>query len=404
MPDTRKMGTMGRRRFIETLKGLGVSATAAVGLSQNALANLTDNPEEEVPVLYGYVHTNQKEIENGQPPKREPKYYTISRDKWTRIEAHRKAAKLLADEYSSYRSIEVGVGSDGKPENHIVEITYITKLINTPQGRVRKEPEIDFQEVEAKAPDELKVKMDSEHVSEQWTVDVQVQKNIIEEQAYFDSRYGEVPGGCEISPVADSTKGTVGTPAYDTDYDEYVHITAAHLVDNTKDVSIYQPYSTTNNHDYIGDSRKISNTTSSDGENPDIATIMDSSNNTHKYNIADHNGNYAEPIYGTVSSSHLYTMKDQGDLMTVQGRTTGRHQGPVLKISSNDWNVTIDATTDGGDSGGTYFVTRQSDTGEEYADIAGIHAWGVDADGDGDYHEAKGNVMDTAEGWLNVTI
>ncbi|WP_152423901.1 hypothetical protein [Natronobacterium lacisalsi] len=40
---------MGKRRFMSNLASLGISATGVTLLSQEALADLTDDPEEKVP-------------------------------------------------------------------------------------------------------------------------------------------------------------------------------------------------------------------------------------------------------------------------------------------------------------------------------------------------------------------
>jgi hypothetical protein len=42
---------MGRRRFVKSLTALGVSATTIASLSQDALADVTSDPTEEVPRL-----------------------------------------------------------------------------------------------------------------------------------------------------------------------------------------------------------------------------------------------------------------------------------------------------------------------------------------------------------------
>ncbi|WP_247730192.1 hypothetical protein [Halovivax limisalsi] len=94
----RKFSRMGRRRFLSTLAGLGVSVSALHGLSSDVVAELDLDPSREVVRQAGYVHTNHEAVKRGASPKRTPVYYKIPRYRWERIEAAHDARRQLEAE------------------------------------------------------------------------------------------------------------------------------------------------------------------------------------------------------------------------------------------------------------------------------------------------------------------
>ncbi|MDQ2049936.1 hypothetical protein RBH26_05510 [Natronolimnohabitans sp. A-GB9] len=124
---TSDLARMGRRRFIEALVGLGVSTTAAAGLTSERLEALTDDPENEVPRLSGYKRIEGK---NGNEPSYEPEYYTIPRDKYVRVESSYSAAGKISNrvgEFDDSDSYSVGVTSrtNGHHSEKVIKVTQI---------------------------------------------------------------------------------------------------------------------------------------------------------------------------------------------------------------------------------------------------------------------------------------
>jgi len=62
-------------------------------MTQETMAELIDNPKEEVPRIMGYNLKNFEEVKNGAQPNREPIYYKIPRDRWKRIDAAHDARR-----------------------------------------------------------------------------------------------------------------------------------------------------------------------------------------------------------------------------------------------------------------------------------------------------------------------
>ncbi|MEF8883295.1 MAG: hypothetical protein V5A34_12315, partial [Halapricum sp.] len=105
---------MGRRGFLKTLAGLGVSASTASAITQDAVADVIDDPRREVPRIRAYVHTNHKAVENGAKPKRKPDIYKIPRSMWARVEAARDARRQVERQLGGKYPVWVTTDNNGE--------------------------------------------------------------------------------------------------------------------------------------------------------------------------------------------------------------------------------------------------------------------------------------------------
>jgi len=80
---------MNRRNFLSKLSAMGISGATLQYMTKDALAEVTDDPKDEVPRLRYLRHKEEKTI--GEPPEREPVYEAIPRDRWERIEGANEA-------------------------------------------------------------------------------------------------------------------------------------------------------------------------------------------------------------------------------------------------------------------------------------------------------------------------
>jgi len=106
---------------------------------------------------------------------------------------------------------------------------------------------------------------------------------------------------------------------------------------------------------------------------------------------------YDEPIVGTASWELLETHMAEDRPIYKQGAVTGRCQGRIIELRefSNGYReLDVDIHSDGGDSGGPYFVR-----GEEGLLVAAIHK-GVRTDGT----ERRGIFVDSVCESLGVDI
>ena len=122
--------------------------------------------------------------------------------------------------------------------------------------------------------------------------------------------------------------------------------------------------------------------------------------NNH-YDIAAYSGSTEDwTVVGTVSSSSLDHMAANNDYAYQQGRRTGREYDQIDdhfdKNADGGPKVRIACHTDGGDSGGPYFLLDEDDD----AWRIGIHAWGsLTEDGES---AGLGNTFYYAENELGV--
>lgn len=392
-----KLSRIGRRRFIKTLSSLGVSAAAVTHMSKEALADLTDHPEKEIPRLKALRHTNHEAVVNGtEAPELEPVYYTIPRDEFVRIEGTYNAAQKLDNRLGNPDSIEFGVKrSDGRSDDLVISVEHQT--IKHRDGKI-VEPDISLAELEQTLPDTTNGEIEvGDRQYEVENIEVEVEDTKLVNDDYYAYRYRPVPGGCMMN--ADCT---IGHPAYDNDAGEYIWTTASHCVNRSSGYSVYQPYedgAMAADNNYIGDSDKFM--PEGDGDAATIMPTWDNTGDNVEYRYAENDGSTTDWfIYGTRSVDYLRDMAANGESVYKQGKTTGRLYDEVLKVSSDGETVTLECDRDGGDSGGPYFDVNSY--GNAYA--VGIHAWGADYDGDGTFDDSKGNTMEYVNNYFNLSL
>jgi len=241
---------------VKTLSGIGVSAGALRYMSKETLAQLTDDPKDRVPRLYGWKLKNPGEY-NGRsrlenPPEREPEYYTIPRDKWVRVQtahnAAEKLSRLLQEEYYSEGHSGIidpavtAITRGQKPQKAVVA-NYIREIGTN--DRIISEPTITKEELEELVPDEMSGKAGQGKYSE--TVEsIPVTVDVIKHKLtggcnqydcasgdYFDYKYEDsdgdhvVPSGCQMN-VLNSGGGPCTTGVRAWDGEKLVMITAGH--------------------------------------------------------------------------------------------------------------------------------------------------------------------------------
>lgn len=131
---TQKLTRMSRRRFVETLAGIGLSTEAVRHMTKEKLANLTGDPADEVPRIGGLRQPDDnKSPPFTDPADREPVYYTISKDKFIKVETAFDASKRLQKKVNRlddsglvHTSVQIG-DKEGRDE-YTVNVNKVTKL------------------------------------------------------------------------------------------------------------------------------------------------------------------------------------------------------------------------------------------------------------------------------------
>jgi len=386
-----KIRTMSRRRFLQYMASTGVGSAALSELTKEAVARNTDDHSDQVVELFGYQYKDKNPPESGQDVDREPVFFSIPRDQWVRTECANAAAQRLEKQFEK-EGYSFGVSSlDDQPCVVAKHINYV--------GSQNKGTNKSFDQFESDVP--YTVDQSITRHGEEYSVEnipVRRRKEKCETQGnYFTSEYRPVPGGCEAGTGADGDAGggwTIGHPARDSDNLDMVLVTASHCIDRTDDKEVYQP--SEDEDDLIGKSDAYTQ-----AGNGDVATIKMADDVDNHYDIATYGGDTADwTVVGTVSRSALDNMAANNDMAYQQGRRTGRDDGPIVdhfdKNADSGPKVRIACDTDGGDSGGPYFMLDEDDD----AWRIGIHAWSSSTEDD--EPAGSGNTFYYAESELDV--
>lgn len=384
---TRNLRSMGRRRFVKTLSGLGVSAYTLKYASQEALAKQADDVDNEVPYIRALVKTDSDKIE------REPVYGTIARDKWNRINTAENASQRLLEKLSKKfdaQHIAVGVSPPSVGKHNSWNIT-VSRRVNEKSGtgaesiQSAKGPSFSLDQLKDEVPAETSGKVELEQVSEHVEgIQVEVRDEIRREQ-YYDGEYRPVPGGCDIN------SGTTGFRASEGSTGNFVMVTAGHVLNSINEDSsgkVYQPSGLLINGDHVGN---VGSSQYGDDGQEAIWRQDDSSDVTDfgYYEIAngygvtdklasDSEGEYTNQVDGIVTWDWI---KNEGYASDVyrQGSETGKKVGSIVNHENGRgqksfWNS---ANSERGDSGGVHYAKVDGDTC-----VVGCHAWGVEVDGE----------------------
>lgn len=442
---------MGKRNFMRALAGFGVSLSTIPHLSKDALGDLTDDLEDEVPRLSRLQIQDEEELEDRrsapqpaageQPSEREPVFYTIPRDEWERTEATYDAAARLERRLGRLDpngKINVSVTDlvNGHHSRKGVRVEYTTlvqrELVRndgdegsrTPAGRklsehsdanvreVRHGPAVDLQTVRDEVPATVSGTASRQNAellghatiqpTEVENIPVVVEEREIVEEAYFNDAYRPLPGGCQMSkgPYWNSFC-TLGTPAYDHDSSDYVLTTSGHCIKDDWGEKMYQPYGNGYSIGYPQHYIYEGGTNDAGYIDTDLIDYDDYKQEKISMAIADDNGGTDIYINGVMGYDSI--KDNQGDsswTVHKQGRTTGRDTGylvsasPGRRLGRYELNQGIDSA--GGDSGGPVF--------KKYGNVAyiiGHHNWGNRSDDD---DGPAGNLMAHIENEMNIEV
>jgi len=410
------LGRMGRRGFLKTLAGLGISASTASALTQSAVAEAVDDPRREVPRIRAFRHTNHEEvIEEGAKPEREPDVYTIPRWRWARIEAAHDARRRVERQLDG--KYPVWVTTDNNGEKKIVveqhddgnlrsaDVRALDKQVpasvngvaghksrNGRRSRFAQEREIP---VDIKRPEVNRAQEEIQNVSKH---DINQLSNsgpyeIEAAGEYYVSDYDPVPGGAASQMIATDSNyvyhsyGTTGTPVF---HDGSLKmLSVAHLwnhpnpdpnpegawIDETIDAQNIGYQQITQPTDFSQGEAVFDR----DDNNGLVTNVLDAGvMNLEEvgdvaYDFAAEGGVYrGKSIVGGVSQQRINDLEDMGTALSKQGATTGLDPCHIIAVNSDSFQIDqILGYSDGilgGDSGGPITEPFGSDT----VDVVGI--------------------------------
>jgi hypothetical protein len=406
---------MGRRRFLRDAANLGVSATALQYLSQDALAGTMSDPDDEVLRLDSIVHAEGTTKQPHQPPEREPQYYTIPRDAWVEVESAHDARRQIEQQVAAMRSTGpvlamVETITTGQRRKKAVKV-YATRIVHP--DRSTTEPAVDVEELRETLPATVTgiAGRGTDSATTVEGIPVIVTQARQRPQYYTDDYDSDVPGGCAFEtepydPISgDSSppnQGTLGTPAYDSDNNSDVLVTAGHLFKYFgKRTEAYQPYYNQYGYDHIAgvDGDKVK-----DWDDFDAAVLLPESGINPRWKLASDSGGFQDgDITGTLGRDRLVDEEGNSSYnIHHQGRTSGDEYGPITGVT--DWLFATDTPNDGGDSGGPHFKTRFDGSTPRYL-IAGIHRgeWKT-TDDPGSSGDSIATIMQEIETQWNLSV
>lgn len=388
---------MGRRRFIKTLSSMGLSTGAIATLSQEGLAELTDDPTERVPILVGHRHTYPNGYDSA--PEIKPVHKTIAYDRWAKIEAAYDAAeriknKLRSDldvEYTSESGVRgginkpqpigVGVKYDSSSKNNtslIVSVGYKTYIKRGRNKKRKWEPNIPFKEVEKRVPSKtMGIFADNKYEEKFENIPVEVNETEIEEENSFDSKYRPLVGGCEIGDASSTAYATSCFSMWHRDRERRMMTTSGHAIDGWTDAE--QP----------SGGNKVSGAQVWIDDDWFDAGWFEVTVDQYP-SVANGDGGYIDDTLG--GTRGIDWLKTEGTYteFVKQGSKTGRTTGTVEEIKDETEHA-FDSSckSDNGDSGGIYYE-RSND---KYW-IIGIHNWAG----------GMGNGIERVEERLNLLV
>lgn len=322
--DLNGLERMGRRRFLETMAGAGVSATTLKYLDQNELRDIVNDPEEELPFV-ARIRTD------GDGESNEPIYDTIDRDEWERRQAALDVRDRVSDKIDAHYEGETNVGFR-RMKNSPIDFGVRVLL---------EEPNQDISRLEELLDTEMTGEVQDNHYQD---IPVIIDKAEFENLNYQFTDFDPVPGGQRVSMSQDNAGTLMGKMSSNTHGDGWV--TAGHVAEGYN--SAYETIGQ-DNVEFLGDIEETIN----DGL-IDCAFISEEQSSAAE--ISDeNNANRELDIVGYFPDSAIENyVGDSSIEVSAQGPgTDGRKTGEIVGVDGSPIQVLeIDPVMEQGDSGG----------------------------------------------------
>lgn len=345
---TRDLRKMNRRNFLSKLSAMGISGAALQYMTKDALAEVTDDPKDEVPRLAYVIREDPDDDE------RQAIYYTIPYDKWKRIQATNKAFRNIKEKL--YK----------KDLLHTVKVSVATHPTNIKQVSVEyivdsSETSNLFEDTSAVVPSTTSAKLDGELI-ENIPVSLDRVNNPITEPEnkedfntesnnhYFDEAYDDIPAGCKMTGKRGGTVGFEATKGNDD-----VLITAAHNFiypwededDLEKGARMTQPQYIDNKAGELSD--WVYNEYAEDA----AVVTLEPDNGTSRYHAAKGGGYRYDKYTAGIIAWDL--IEDEELELKRQGMVSGWGTGDITHTNPDTYEFRINLSSEEGGSGGPVY-------------------------------------------------
>lgn len=318
-------------------------------------------------------------MEENAPPKREPNYYTITRDEWAVVETAHDAKNKVNRLLSTIPGTEhVKAGVTTITNNHTPEEAVIVKRTVTEKSEGNAiEPTISEQDLRDKLPASVNGTVgeggNAETIED---IPIVVETETLSQSTHYNSKYRPVPGGPQLdNEDSDDWEGTGGTPAYNNDAGKYDLVTAGHVISGGNGDILHQPiksYSSDYN-DVVG-TRRDDKYDDPGSPDPGFDAGVINLDPDKKLQLAASGGGYRDRhIVGVVGRDEIKDNKGNSTYkLHRQGNKTGVKSGSITEV----YNVSYDTDADenNGDSGGPHYKEEWDENLMFWkVKIAGIH-------------------------------
>lgn len=365
--DRTNFSSMGRRRFMENLAGVGVSASTLSHLTQEDFDNIVDDVDDEIPYV-AYIENKSKEP--GEAPEREPIYKTVPRERWERqqtsLDAAARTNEIIEDELED-SSIDALLTTMDSPTEYGVKV-------RVPQEASPRSVE----EVETLLPTEMEGYTDEDNPSKREGIPITVEES--KEDLFCDYNYVDlsgIPGGHPINGGAG--QGTITGSFHSNTYGDGL-VSAGHVLGTNN--QIVQEITEKKDDgelitDLIGRARDIS---IQNDNNIDCGYIEPNSDHSASSAISGpQNQSTDYSINGIVTDWEIYNnfLGNSNYEVKLQGQKSCRKSGQVTGVKPNTGSPNdIEAVVAGplmgdGDSGGPIFYTTSSNDAYLVGNIVG---------------------------------
>jgi len=336
---------------------MGVSGATLEYLTQDALAEVTHDPTEEVPYVARYKNVSR---EPGELPEREPIYKTIEREEWERRRTainvrERVASRIEKLDYSDQVDV-VYTGMEESPTDFGVVVTY-------PEGSSFG---VGPDGLENMLPDKLTgVAGQGDYRATREDIPIKIA------QTKKGSKTGapscldwkvldEVPGGTPVNMKSDGSLGTLCAIYFDPDPNTsnmISYVTSGHVADTVGDIG---EQGGAGPDAEVGKVQKTVQDPPGDNQPPIDYAILSRREAVTPY-IADPNDLSKDlEILGIVANEELEYLVDTDSTLYTQGSTTCRSAGTAAAMYAGGEEVRINLDglgyhVDDGDSGGPIF-------------------------------------------------
>lgn len=379
--------SIGRRKFLGTLAGFGVSAGVLGLMTGEAYADFINDPKREAPYIRSYLHTNHQEVvERGATPERTPVYDTMPRNQWVRIKSAQDARRQVAKQVRARNEdiqTYVTTNSNGEKQidvhvydwNDTINKTTLTEIEDQVSGSVDGVAGRGTENEESVQGIQVSVNGYSPELYGARTRTIE--PDSLGPLNHFWDSWDEVPAGAAmgatdeiVEPPAPSNLDEVGLGTTGTPIDGNKMTVAAHVLEaaagNVDDLAVaaaapwevnspnFPPYfdSEFEQLHYHGDP----------GPRPGPDASVMSGTGDIQYQIANYGGATYGDIWGSVSQTTLERIEDDGtnqyETFESQGARSGKHSNFDIR-GVNNLAFVAEQVMAPGDSGGPFHIDNK---------------------------------------------